>query len=369
MFIEKITATPIKIPLTKDFGGSTYSVTSRCTVVTQLWVKDGPVAEVYNGDNRSHGREIADLIDKQIAPLLIGEDVRNWQLLNLKLRRKLETAALSAELFSQAIACVDTAIWDAIGRCFDVGVCRLLGGVSDRREIISIGGYYEDGKTLDDLAREMQDLKDLGMSGCKVKVGGLTPEEDAKRVRIAREANGPDFLIAVDANRGWSWRDATKFANLVEDQEIAWFEEPCHWMDDIRGMREVRQRTKIPINAGQSEISGQGMRRLINSNAVDIVNFDASEGGGVSTWKKVAAIAELSDIYLTHHEEPQIASHLLCSQPHGMSVECFANPERDPLWAGMLIEGPKVADGSIHIPETSGFGIRLDPSAIKKFQI
>ena len=52
-----------------------------------------------------------------------------------------------------------------------------------------------------------------------------------------------------------------------------------------------------------------------------------------------------------------------------MSVECFANPERDPLWAGMLIEGPKVADGSIHIPETSGFGIRLDPSAIKKFQI
>ena len=117
-------------------------------------------------------------------PLLIGEDVRNWQLLNLKLRRKLETAALSAELFSQAIACVDTAIWDAIGRCFDVSVCRLLGGVSDRREIISIGGYYEDGKTLDDLAREMQDLKDLGMSGCKVKVGGLTPEEDAKRVRI-----------------------------------------------------------------------------------------------------------------------------------------------------------------------------------------
>ena len=58
-------------------------------------------------------------------------------------------------------------------------------------------------------------------------------------------------------------------------------------MDDIRGMREVRQRTKIPINAGQSEISGQGMRRLINSNAVDIVNFDASEGGGVPLGKKL----------------------------------------------------------------------------------
>ena len=145
----------------------------------------------------------------------------------------------------------------------------------------------------------MQDLKDLGMSGCKVKVGGLSPEEDAERVRIAREANGLDFLIAVDANRGWSWRDAAKFANLVENLEIAWFEERCLWMDDIHGMREVRRRTTIPINAGQSEISGQAMRRLINSDAVDIINFDASEGGGVTTWKKVAAIAELSDTYLS----------------------------------------------------------------------
>ncbi len=369
MIIEKLKATPIKIPLTKDFGGSTYSVTSRCTVVTQLWVKDGPVAEIYNGDNRSHGREIADIIDKELAPLLVGEDVRNWQKLNRKLHNKLAKAALSAELLSQAVACVDTAMWDAIGRCYNVSVCRLLGGVTDKRKIISIGGYYEEGKTLDDLAREMQDLKDLGMSGCKVKVGGLSPEEDAERVRIAREANGLDFLIAVDANRGWSWRDAAKFANLVENLEIAWFEEPCHWMDDIHDMREVRRRTTIPINAGQSEISGQAMRRLINSDAVDIINFDASEGGGVTTWKKVAAIAELSDIHLTHHEEPQIASHLLSSQPHGICVECFANPERDPLWASMLTEGPKVEDGCIHISKNAGFGIKLDPTAVDKFQI
>ena len=111
------------------------------------------------------------------------------------------------------------------------------------------------------------------------------------------------------------------------------------------------------------------MRRLINSDAVDIIIFDASEGGGVTTWKKVAAIAELSDIHLTHHEEPQIASHLLSSQPHGICVECFANPERDPLWASMLTEGPKVEDGFIHISKNAGFGIRLDPIAVNKFQI
>ncbi|MBH67733.1 MAG: mandelate racemase/muconate lactonizing protein [Rhodospirillaceae bacterium] len=369
MIIDKLEAIAIRIPLTKDFGGSTYSVTSRCTVITRLWVKDGPVAEVYNGDNRSHGSLISEMINDQLAPLVIGKDHRDWQLLHSKLIEKLPGAALSPEILSQSIACVDSAIWDAMGLCYDTSVSRLLGGTSNKRNLISIGGYYEDGKTLDDLGREMQDLKDRGMSGCKVKVGGLTPEQDAERVRIARDANGPDFLIAVDANRGWSWRNAVKFAHLIEDYDIAWFEEPCHWMDDVEYMKEVRLRTSIPINAGQSEITGQAMRRLINSGAVDIINFDASEGGGVTTWKKVAAIAELSSILMTHHEEPQIASHLLSSQPHGMCVECFANPDRDPLWASMLIESPTISGGFIHVAECKGFGLKIDPAAIDKYRL
>lgn len=369
MIIDKIEAIAIRIPLTKDFGGSTYSVTSRCTVITRLWIKDGAVSEIYNGDNRTHGAVIAETINNQLAPLILGNDVRDWQKLHAKLSKTIPSAALAPELLMQSIACIDSAIWDAMGRCYGVSVARLLGGVTKNRKIISIGGYYEEGKTLDDLGQEMITLGELGMSGCKVKVGGLSPEEDAERVRVARSAVGPDFLIAVDANRGWSWRDAVKFARLVENYEIAWFEEPCHWMDDVNYMTEVRSRTSIPINAGQSEITGQAMRRLIGSGAVDIINFDASESGGITTWKKVAAFAELSDITMTHHEEPQIASHLLSSQPHGMCVECFANPGRDPLWASMLAEGPTIKNGEITLSEGHGFGVKLDPRAIKKFRI
>ena len=369
MLIDRIEATAIRIPLQKDFGGSTYSVTSRCTVVTRLWVKGGPVAEIYNGDNRTHGREIAAIVNDQLAPSLIGQDVRDWQRLHSQLAGRIPGAAMAPELMVQAIACVDSAIWDAIGKCYGVSVSRLLGGYREEMAIISIGGYYEEGKTLDDLAREMQTLRARGMAGCKVKVGGLTPEEDAVRVGAAREGAGADFLISVDANRGWSWRDAVRFAHLIEPLDIAWFEEPCHWMDDIRGMAEVRRATTIPVNAGQSEITGEAIRRMVEARAVDFINFDASESGGITIWQRVAALAKLADIELTHHEEPQIALHMLAAQPHGHCVECFADPERDPLWAGMLAEGPEVADGRIRLPDGAGFGIRIDPAAIRKYRI
>ncbi len=369
MIIDRIEATPIRIPLARDFGGSTYNVTSRCTVVTRLWVKDGPAAETYNGDNRTHGREIAAIVNDQMAPQLIGADVRDWQRLHSQLEARVSSAAMAPELPVQAIACVDSAIWDAIGKCYGVSVGRLLGGCRAEMPIISIGGYYGDGRALDDLAREMQTLQDLGMAGCKVKVGGLSPEADAERVGAARDGAGPEFLISVDANRGWSWRDAVRFARLVEPFDIAWFEEPCHWMDDIRGMVEVRRASTIPVNSGQSEITGEAMRRMVEAGAVDFINFDASESGGVTVWQRVAALAKLADIKLTHHEEPQIAAHLLAAQPHGFCVECFADPERDPLWAGMLVEGPEVREGRIRLPEGAGFGVRVDPTVIEKYRI
>ena len=64
-------------------------------------------------------------------------------------------------------------------------------------------------------------------------------------------------MIAVDANRGWPIAEAQRFARLIEQYDIAWFDEPGHWHDDARAMAEVR-RTSIPINAGQSDATAAG---------------------------------------------------------------------------------------------------------------
>ncbi len=137
----------------------------------------------------------------------------------------------------------------------------------------------------------MERLREAGLAGCKVKVGGLSAEEDAKRVEAARKGAGDEFWIAVDANRGWPVSEAAKFARLIEKYNIAWFEEPCLWYDDAYMMAEMRRQTAIPINAGQSEASAAGVRRLIAAGAVDIVNFDASEAGGITEWRRAPQCA------------------------------------------------------------------------------
>lgn len=366
--IERIEAIPIEIPLRKVFSGSGYRVASRNTVITRLHLAGGLVSEVYNGDNRAHGRDIAAIIRDELAPLLIGEDARRIEYLWSRMF-PVSIPNRDRKLVMEAIACVDTALWDLLGKSLGVNVATLLGGYRERLPIIAIAGYYEDGKTLADLGREMQWLRQVGMAGCKVKVGGLSAEADAERVAAARDGGGPDFIIAVDANRGWPVAEAVRFARLIERYDIRWFEEPCHWYDDAFGMAQVRQRTTIPINAGQSEISSHGVRRLIAAEAVDLVNFDASESGGITEWRRAAGMCAVHGIAMAHHEEPQIATHMLAALPHGTYVECFPDPERDPLWAGMIKNRAAIANGIIEVPTGPGFGLELDWPQLERYRL
>jgi D-galactarolactone cycloisomerase len=368
MKIERIEAIAVRIPLNKTFSGSSYQVDSRATVITRIHTDTGLVSEVYNGDEREHGLEIARMIEQDMAPLLVGESIHAQERIWEKLFR-LTIAAANRPLVMNAIACVDTAVWDLVGKALGINVCRLLGGYREEIPIIAIAGYYLPGKKPADLAPEMQWLRSVGMAGCKVKVGRVSPEEDAERVKYARQGGGDDFLIAVDANRGWSVQDASRFARLVEPYDVAWFEEPCHWHDDARGMAEVRRATSIPINAGQSEVSAAGVRRLLDAGAVDIVNFDASEGGGITEWRRAAAACALVGVRMAHHEEPQIASHMLGALPHGICVECFPDPDRDPIFPGMWVNPPPIKDGIMAIPQGPGFDIQLDWDMVKKYRI
>src|SRR4029453_15114227 len=158
--------------------------------------------------------------------------------------------------------------------------------------------------------------------------------------------------------RGGGW------GGWVAPLDFACVEEPCHWHDDARMMAEVRKQTRIPITAGQSKITSHAVRRLLHAGAVDLVNFDASEGGGVTEWRRAAALCEAAGVKMAHHEEPQIAGHLLAAVPHGTYVECFADPERDPAWQALWANPPAVKDGLFPVPDEPGFGLVLDDALI-----
>ena len=368
MKLDRIEAIAVAIPLAKNFGGATYAVLRRCTVVTRLTTSDGVTSEVYNGDNREHGAEIVRLLTEELFPLVRGmsifETERMWEKMFA-----LSHTSRDRKILLEAIACLDCAVWDLVGKALGKSVRELLGGYRDRLQIISIGGYYMEGKTLADIGREMELYRDAGMAGCKFKVGGRTPEEDARRVETARKAAGDDFVLMVDANRGWSAQDAIDFSRRVEHLNIRWFEEPCHWYDDAAMMARVRQSTRIPITAGQSEITSHAIRRLVDARAVDFVNYDVSEGGGVTDWRRAAALCAAAGVEMAHHEEAQIAQHLLSAVPHGTYAECFADPARDPIWQSMWVNRPKIENGWMQVSPGAGFDIELDSAMLARYRM
>ena len=135
----------------------------------------------------------------------------------------------------------------------------------------------------------------------------------------------------VDANQGYTREQAVAFGRRLTQHDIRWFEEPVRWTNDRRWMRDVRYQTGIPICAGQSETTLNGIRDLVMDGAIDVSNFDASWAGGPTIWRKAAGLCAAFGVQMGHHEEPQVSAHLLASVPDHTFVECF-DPERDPFF-------------------------------------
>jgi D-galactarolactone cycloisomerase len=363
--IEAIETIPVRVPLARTYLGSGYKMTHRSTLIARVVTDDGLVGEAYAGDEDDGLAEIDRIVREEIAPSLIGEDAfaveRLWQ----RARPATFDILRDRRLGLVACACIDTAIWDLIGKALGQPLWRLWGGYRNRLPMIAIGGYYGADANVE---AEVQELKERGLAGMKFKVGGLSPEEDAKRFHAARTAAGPDFLLAADANQGWTPQEAIRFARLVEDADLLWFEEPCRWHNDRRAMRDVRLAAGCRVCAGQSELSATGCLELMVEGAVDVCNFDASWSGGPSEWRRVASIALALDVAMAHHEEPQVASHLLASIPHGMYVECF-HPDRDPIWWNLVANRPQLSDGAIELTDAPGLGWELDGDYIDRYRV
>lgn len=362
--IVGIECTSIRVPLARVYQGSHYHMTHRSTVIVRV-ITESVVGEAYAGDEDKTLLELQSIITDEIAPLLIGQDAlaveRCWE----EMRPVTFDILRDRRLGLVASAAVDTAIWDAIGKACGQPLWRLWGGYRNRIQMISIGGYYADGA---DVRAEVSELRERGLAGIKFKVGGLTPEADGERFRQAREAGGPDFVIAADANQGWTPMEAIRFARVVEDLDLMWFEEPCRWSNDRLAMRDVRFSAGVRVCAGQSEFSAAGCRDLMIAGAIDVCNFDSSWSGGPTEWRRAASIAHTFDVAMGHHEEPQVASHLLCSIPHGVCVECF-HPDRDPIWWGLIANRPPLRDGWIELSDAPGLGWELDADYIERYRV
>ena len=364
--IRSIETVPVRVTLARLYRGSYYRMPRRCTIITRVTTEEGVVGESYNADADEEQAAIMTIVRDELTPLLVGRDAFAIEDCWEAMRRITFDQLRDRRFAMQAIGCVDTALWDAIGKALEMPLYRLWGGFRSDIPMIGIGGYYTDDPS--NIEKEVSFFSDGGFVGMKFKIGGASPEEDLQRLRRAVKTARPGFVFLVDANQGWTPSQAIEFVEGTRDfVQLRWFEEPCQWPDDRRSMQTVRLKTGVPVAAGQTEINRVAMRDLMVGEAIDVSNFDASWGGGPTEWRRVAQMAMSFGVEMAHHEEAHLSSHLLASIPHGTYAEAF-HPERDPIFWRMLANRPELENGLFKLPDGPGLGWELDEGFIAEFR-
>jgi D-galactarolactone cycloisomerase len=307
-----------------------------------------------------------------IGELVIGADPLAPEQLYQRLfaltwQRLAHEKGWSREALVRISAAIDIAAWDIVGKAAGLPLYRLFGGYRSEVPCYVTCAYYRDGKDLAELRDEMAMLKAQGHTGFKAKAGGVPLAEDIERLAVVREVIGTDKDLMIDVNRGWDLATAIEGARLLEPLRPRWLEEPVRWADDRRELRLLAQQTRIPLSAGESELTSYGCRALLEENAIRILQFDCTMMGGFTEGRKLAALCELNHVEVAPHHDCFIHAHIVAASPAGCIVESFTDPERDPLQAELFEDPPRIAGGRLTLKEQPGLGLTLSEAALKKF--
>jgi D-galactarolactone cycloisomerase len=307
-----------------------------------------------------------------IADLVVGEDPLAPERLYQKLfaltsQRIAFEKGWSREAIVRISAAVDIAAWDIIGKVANLPLYRLFGGYRSEIPCYVTCAYYRDGKDMKELRDEIEMLKAQGHTGFKGKVGGAPLAEDIDRMALVREIIGDGCDLMIDVNRGWDLATAIEGAHLLEPLRPRWLEEPVRWADDRRELKLLARETRIPLSAGESELTSYGCRALIEEQAIQILQFDCTMMGGYTEGRKLAALCEMNHVQVAPHHDCFIHAHIVAASPAGCIVESFTDPERDPLQAELFEDPPRIANGRLTLKEQPGLGLTLSEAALKKF--
>jgi len=336
------------------------------------------------------GGATATVIDKDLAPMLVGEDPLLieglWQRMFARTRQYGRRGVVM-----QGISGIDIALWDIAGKVAKMPVYKLLGACRDRVEAYASGGFYQEGKSAADLAGEAEGYRARGFRGMKMKIGRnpstqthlrelignkgfceVDPGEDIARVAAVRQALGPHAKLMVDVNCAWSPAFAIEMGRAMEPYNLYWIEEPVA-TDDIEGSARVADALATPIAGYETEMGLYAFRELISRGAVDIVQLDIAWSGGFSEGRRIAAYAGAHHRMVAPHAFAGavllVASlHFAAAIPNGLVLEWDQNPNaiRDELLKEPLrLE----SDGSVKVPERPGLGIELDRSAVERYRV
>jgi L-alanine-DL-glutamate epimerase-like enolase superfamily enzyme len=342
--IAKVSCALYRVPLKEQ--------SSLDVVIAKVTTADGIEGIGFSYGKRAGGLALFAHV-KQLAPLLIGEDAldtgRIWQQL-------LEAAASIGRqgVAVQALAVFDVALYDCKAKLAGLSLAKLLGSHRARVRCYDTTIGFPS-SPIDGVIAAAERSRSRGMGGIKLKVGG-EPREDIARVRAVRRALGDDVAIMVDANQAWDRATAKRVGRGLEEFDLTWIEEPVD-AHDIASHAALRASLDTPIASGETLSSATELLRLLEGDAVDVIQPDAVRIGGITPYRRVSELADERGVTVAPHFATQLHVHLAATQPKEGWVEWF--DWLDPLFEERL----DLRDGHVVVPERPGLGITLSSSA------
>ncbi len=263
-------------------------------------------------------------------------------------------------LVAGAISAVDIALWDLKARLLGVPLTHLLGRSRPQVPVYGSGGFT----TYDDRRQERHLrhwVEDQGIPRAKIKIGeswGHAEHRDRDRVAKARATIGDATELYVDANGGYTVKQAVRMGRFLDDQGVGWFEEPVS-SDDLDGLARIRSATAVDVAAGEYGYTLTYFGHMLRAGAVDCLQADATRCGGLTVWLRAAALAEAFGLDVSGHCAPHAHAAAAAAVPNLRHLEWFHDHVRlESLWFDGTLDptGGSISPGADGSP---GHGLTL----------
>ncbi len=316
---------------------------------------EASVTAVWSGETQAG---VIALVKEYLAPLLVGADPFDIEWIS----RRMEKTAFAN---SFARAALEMALLDLQGRTLGVPVYKLLGGKDPEARGIRLK-FVVGAVEADVAAKRAKRMTDAGWTCIKVKVGRHEhPRIDIARLKAVREAIGPDVMLTVDANGGYTVEQAAWAAREMEKLNVALFEQPTRRGDHV-GMAAVRRKSGIPIMADESVFTAQDALDVIRHEAADVLSLYPGKHGGIRQTQQIAKLAEAAGVVCTigSNLEREVAT---AAMAHVTVCTANLNCERFPgdLIGPLYFTAPlskaslEYAADRLRVPEGPGLGVQL----------
>lgn len=312
--IQRLEVSAYKVPT--DFPEADGTAEWNATTLILVELGSGKVS----GLGYSYAPECCvPLIRQTLFPLILGKSSFSipalWNEMNVTVRNFGRSGIAAC-----AIAAVEIALWDLKAKMLGLPLVKLFGVRREKIPVYGSGGFttYSDKQ----LRRQFEGWIDEGISMVKMKIG-REPERDQMRVQSARKAIGKKAGLFVDANGAYTPKSALKFAEDFSEQNVSWFEEPVS-SDDLKGLFFLREQapSEIEIAAGEYNYDLRAARRMLETEAVDVLQADATRCG-ITGFLQMADLCEAFQVPLSAHTAPAIHAHLCCAAGRARHVEYF----------------------------------------------